>query len=158
MFHYTSSSQRSMQAKNISRQSRSSLHQPIRAAPCCLSLCLLFTTVDHAGPVISGVPTSISQEATGVTTEVTWPDPTATDYKPLNPVVTCYPSSGSSFVLGVTTVTCNATDAAGHTTDTSFTVTVCEWCERSTGMQQVMDVSRFGSQSAKQNTMHCIHR
>ena len=40
------------------------------------------------------------------------------------PVVVCEPASGSSFPIGVTTVTCTATDASGNSSSCSFTVTV----------------------------------
>jgi large repetitive protein len=39
---------------------------------------------------------------------------------------TCSPASGSTFALGVTTVQCSATDAAGNTATGSFTVTVSD--------------------------------
>jgi hypothetical protein len=50
----------------------------------------------------------------------------ATDNDPLHPdaTVTCTPPSGSTFPIGVTTVTCTATDFSGNTATTSFTVTV----------------------------------
>ena len=38
--------------------------------------------------------------------------------------VTCSPASGSLFAVGTTPVTCSATDAAGNSVSTSFTVTV----------------------------------
>jgi len=38
--------------------------------------------------------------------------------------VVCNPPSGSCFPLGVTTVTCTATDASGNTATCSFTITV----------------------------------
>jgi hypothetical protein len=38
--------------------------------------------------------------------------------------VTCVPVSGSSFKVGITSVTCSATDVAGNTATGSFTVTV----------------------------------
>lgn len=38
--------------------------------------------------------------------------------------VTCTPASGSTFALGITTVTCSAHDTAGNTSTASFTVTV----------------------------------
>src|SRR5678815_3263159 len=38
--------------------------------------------------------------------------------------VVCAPPSGSCFPVGVTTVTCTATDQAGNTATCSFTVTV----------------------------------
>ena len=50
---------------------------------------------------------------------VTYPAPTATNAT----TVTCTPPSGSSFPLGVTTVTCTASNAAGSAS-CSFTVTV----------------------------------
>jgi hypothetical protein len=40
------------------------------------------------------------------------------------PLVACTPASGSSFPLGITTVTCTATNVAGQTATTLFTVTV----------------------------------
>jgi autotransporter-associated beta strand protein len=40
------------------------------------------------------------------------------------PSLNCMPPSGSSFPLGITTVTCNASDSCGTTTNCSFTVTV----------------------------------
>ena len=45
------------------------------------------------------------------------------DYDPA-PVVTCAPASGTSFAIGDTTVTCDATDAVGNTANASFTVHV----------------------------------
>jgi autotransporter-associated beta strand protein len=39
-------------------------------------------------------------------------------------LVTCNPPSGSTFPLGITTVTCIATDSCGNKTNCSFTVTV----------------------------------
>lgn len=55
----------------------------------------------------------------------TWDEPTATD--PDTPVTitrTAGPASGSTFPLGVTTVTYEAEDSAGDTAEQSFTVTV----------------------------------
>jgi uncharacterized repeat protein (TIGR01451 family) len=49
---------------------------------------------------------------------------TATDNHDTNVTVTCSPPSGSTFPVGVTTVTCTATDAAGNSSGCSFTVTV----------------------------------
>jgi hypothetical protein len=52
-----------------------------------------------------------------------FPPPTATDNCP-GVVVVCNPPSGSCLPIGVTTVTCTATDAAGNTATCSFTVSV----------------------------------
>lgn len=57
-------------------------------------------------------------DATGLL--FTYPPPSA----PACLGVTCVPPSGSLFPLGVTTVTCTATDATGASTSCSFTVTV----------------------------------
>ena len=40
------------------------------------------------------------------------------------PTVSCSKTSGSTFPIGTTTVTCTATDASGNTSSKSFTVTV----------------------------------
>ena len=55
---------------------------------------------------------------------VTYTTPTATDN--LDPVVAvlCAPASNTFFPAGSTTVSCSATDIAGHTATTSFVVTV----------------------------------
>ncbi len=53
---------------------------------------------------------------------VNYPAPVASDNCTLAGVV-CNPPSGSCFPVGVTTVTCTATDATGNTATCSFTVT-----------------------------------
>jgi parallel beta-helix repeat protein len=50
--------------------------------------------------------------------------PTALDICDPNPTVSCTPPSGSTFIMGPTTVTCTATDASGNIAICSFTVTV----------------------------------
>jgi hypothetical protein len=45
-----------------------------------------------------------------------------------DPAVTCVPPSGSTFPVGVTTVTCQATDVSGNTGTSTFTVTVRSPC------------------------------
>jgi hypothetical protein len=54
---------------------------------------------------------------------VNYPPPTASDNCSA-PAVVCDPPSGSSFPLGVTNVTCTATDGSDNTGTCSFTVTV----------------------------------
>src|SRR5262249_938055 len=49
---------------------------------------------------------------------------TATDNCPGVGTPTCSPASGSAFAKGVTTVTCNVSDATGNPASCSFTVTV----------------------------------
>jgi hypothetical protein len=50
--------------------------------------------------------------------------PIASDGVDVQVDVACLPSSGSTFVLGTTTVTCSARDAGGNSASSSFTITV----------------------------------
>ena len=71
------------------------------------------------------LPGTIVAEATGPSgTSVSWTAPTADDSVSGNLAVTCSPASGSTFPLGTTSVTCNASDAAGNTSAGSFNVIV----------------------------------
>ena len=77
-------------------------------------------------PVISGVPTDVTVEATGPDgAPATYTTPTATDVGGTAPV-DCSPPSGSTFPLGDTTVTCTARDTAGTTASAQFTVHVVD--------------------------------
>jgi hypothetical protein len=80
------------------------------------------TVVDDTAPVIN-CPANKTVSATGSSTEVTY-TVTATDNVDATPTVTCTPASGSGFPVGTTTVTVTATDAAGKSSQCSFTVTV----------------------------------
>jgi len=72
------------------------------------------TVVDTTPPVIT-VPTVLDTEATSSSgAVVSYAPPTATDLVDGSDVVTCNYNSGDTFALGTTTVTCNATDAAGN--------------------------------------------
>ena|GEM_PF-1700216 len=55
---------------------------------------------------------------------VTYGDASANDTVDGSLTPTCSPSSGSTFPVGTTTVTCSATDSHGNTGSASFTVTV----------------------------------
>jgi hypothetical protein len=81
------------------------------------------TVEDTTAPEVD-VPEDQSLEATGPDgASFTW-TATANDIVdgPLTP--TCLPASPHTFPLGLTTVTCSATDAAGNPGSASFTVTV----------------------------------
>ncbi len=67
---------------------------------------------------LTAVATSVSGAA------VSYTAPTAEDLVDGPVAATCDKPSGSVFALGVTTVTCTATDEAGNTGTASFTVTV----------------------------------
>ncbi len=78
---------------------------------------------DATAPQLA-VPDTILQEnapSAGVTVDYTTG---AADALDKSPTLDCTPPSGSTFVPGVTRVTCTATDAAGNTTKDSFEVIV----------------------------------
>ena len=54
---------------------------------------------------------------------VTWTDPTATDNSGFYTITSSH-SSGSSFSIGITTVTYTVVDGAGNTVTYSFNITV----------------------------------
>jgi len=82
------------------------------------------TWADTTGPVFTA-PADQSIEATEAAGAVaSWTTPAATDAVDGAVPVTCLPSSGSVFPIGVTTVTCTSTDAAHNTTTHTFTITV----------------------------------
>lgn len=81
------------------------------------------TVSDTGSPTIT-VPAPITQEATGPDGATVNFNVTAVDVVDLDVSIECTPDSGSIFALGVTTVTCTATDDAGNTDTASFNVTV----------------------------------
>jgi hypothetical protein len=90
--------------------------------------CSLEVTVnDTEAPIIAPSsdigPTECTSPAGAV---VNYTVPSATDNCAPAPPVTCTPPSGSTFPLGSTTVDCNATDASGNSSSSSFTVTVVD--------------------------------
>jgi hypothetical protein len=84
------------------------------------------TVRDTTPPAIANTPADITAEAaSSAGAVVTYTNPTATDaVGPPAPGVTCSPASGATFAIGSTTVNCSATDTAGNTGHSSFTVTV----------------------------------
>jgi hypothetical protein len=76
-------------------------------------------------PIFAAPPENVTADQTTVGgAGVSFPTPAATDAVGIEVTVTCTPASGDYFLLGVTPVTCTATDAAGRTATTGFTVTV----------------------------------
>lgn len=85
------------------------------------------TVVDTTSPVFIGAAANITAEATAPTgRKVTYTKPEATDAADSSVAVVCTPASGSTFARGTTTVACTATDNAGNTASTSFTVTIVD--------------------------------
>jgi hypothetical protein len=79
--------------------------------------------IDRVAPVVAGIA-DISVTTATTSSPVSWPTPAVTDDQGTAAPVSCDPASGSTFPLGVTTVTCSSTDAAGNRGSTTFTVTV----------------------------------
>ncbi|MEO7398434.1 MAG: HYR domain-containing protein, partial [Ilumatobacteraceae bacterium] len=84
------------------------------------------SVVDTTGPSFSPVSplTASATAASGAT--VTYGSPTATDIVDGSRPVTCVPSSGNTFAVGSTIVTCGAADTRGNSSNANFTVTVID--------------------------------
>jgi hypothetical protein len=83
----------------------------------------LLVVVDRTAPELD-LPAGVDVPATTNTDALVKYVASATDNRDAAPVVSCVPASGTAFVIGETSVTCTATDAAGNTATGSFTVTV----------------------------------
>jgi large repetitive protein len=84
-----------------------------------------FRAVDTTAPAISA-PSNLTQPGTNPAGEVmTWAA-TATDIVSGNVGVTCNPASGSTFGYAVAPVVCTATDGAGNTATSTFTVEITD--------------------------------
>ncbi|HJZ67615.1 MAG TPA: HYR domain-containing protein, partial [Blastocatellia bacterium] len=90
----------------------------VNAATCFFSVVVM----DKEPPVIK-CPANVTADAgaTQCSAVVTYPAPVATDNVP-GVTASCSPASGTTFPVGVTTVTCTATDVAGNKTACTFTV------------------------------------
>ena len=81
---------------------------------------------DREAPSLSLPPDIAVQVDEGASTATVNYDVLADDNSGATPQVECSPISGTAFAVGTTTVTCEATDAAGNATTGSFSVTVTE--------------------------------
>jgi len=94
------------------------------------SACSFTVTVnDTQAPTLVCPPNQVAAIVgpTGSTVVVNYPSPLYSDSCPGASVV-CSPPSGSAFPVGLTTVTCAATDASGNQTVCSFIVTTFNIC------------------------------
>ena len=77
---------------------------------------------DTTAPVLSGVSSGLTLEATGPTGAVAmWTTPTATDVVD-GPVAVLCACSSTTFALAATLVTCSATDAHLNVSEATFEV------------------------------------
>ena len=81
-------------------------------------------TVRDITPPLLTLPASFKTEASSKLGALVIFTNIATDSVDPNPAVECEPSSGSTFPLGTTTVSCAATDASGNVSGDHFLVTV----------------------------------
>jgi hypothetical protein len=82
------------------------------------------TVTDTAGPSVTDNGDQILEATSAAGAVATFDTPTATDLVDGSRPVTCSASSGDTFPLGPTTVTCSASDSRGNTGSSSFTITV----------------------------------
>jgi len=86
---------------------------------------VLLLRIGAQSPTITAhAPVIVSAAAGASNATVTFTNPTGTQKGGGSPNIVCAPASGSVFPLGVTPVSCTATDTAGFTATTSFNVTV----------------------------------
>jgi hypothetical protein len=85
------------------------------------------TVQDTTGPAFSNVPGTQTVEATSPSgAAVSYTAPTATDLVDGARGVSCSPASGATFPLGMTTVSCSASDTRGNTGGASFVVSIVD--------------------------------
>jgi hypothetical protein len=84
-----------------------------------------YTILDNTPPTLI-LPPNLTLEATSAAGAVATLNASATDDRDGSVTVTFSPASGSTFPLGVTTVTASATDAASNQATGTFTVTVVD--------------------------------
>lgn len=82
----------------------------------------LLSVRDTQSPAIACPPAVTVVAPNGTSAAVTYAMPTVTDN--CQATAACSPPSGATFQVGVTTVTCTATDSSGNSTNCSFAVTV----------------------------------
>ena len=82
-------------------------------------------TVQDTTPPTVTAPSGVTVQPSGPTgATVTYPDATATDLVGVVSGPTCSPASGSVFPIGTSLVTCTASDGAGNTGTSSFSISV----------------------------------
>jgi probable HAF family extracellular repeat protein len=109
------------------------------AGPPFVSHAVLWTRGTDTTPPEITVPDDMTVDATSPDGAVVEFTVTAWDEVDGDVPVTCEPSSGSTFPIGNTTVTCDATDAAGNSASASFLVTVKGASEQLADLRQAAE-------------------
>ncbi|MEO8256723.1 MAG: HYR domain-containing protein [Acidobacteriota bacterium] len=81
-------------------------------------------SIDRTPPALAAAASQVVRQTSGAGAAVTFAFPDALETGSGVSARSCVPASGSTFPIGVTTVTCTATDLADNTGSTQFTVTV----------------------------------
>jgi hypothetical protein len=84
----------------------------------------LVLKIDKTAPSISNLPSPVVEASGPSGATVTWTGPSVSDNLDSSPSLSCSRISGSDFPIGDTQVNCTASDQAGNSSTTSFTVTV----------------------------------
>jgi len=92
------------------------------------------TVADTTAPVIT-VPSSVQADATAPTGATVTYTTSASDLVDGGVTTLCSPTSGSTFAIGDTRVTCTATDAAGNEGSRTFTVHVNSAAEQAAALR-----------------------
>src|SRR5688572_22300158 len=91
------------------------------------STTFVVSVVDTTAPVIAAHADETAEATSALGAVVNYTSPATSDVVDGDGAATCVPASGSQFALGDTTVTCNASDAAGNAaTSTTFVVHVVD--------------------------------
>ena len=100
--------------------------QAITASPAFTSEadCIAFVGADTTPPVIASHADVIANATAPAGAVVTYALPSASDPDDAVASISCTPSSGTTFAIGSTTVTCTATDTHGNVASSTFTVHV----------------------------------
>jgi uncharacterized protein (DUF697 family) len=105
-------------------------HASDTAGNTALSTSFTVKVQDTTAPVIAAHAAMIEEATSAAGAVVTFVSPSTSDAVDGSGIATCSPTSGSTFALGETTVTCHASDTAGNTAlSTSFTVKVQDTTE-----------------------------
>jgi predicted extracellular nuclease len=104
---------------------RSDPNRPERLSDHDMEVAYFKLPVDHTAPVLT-LPADFTQEATSPSGAVVTYTATATDSNDGATTVTCNPASGSTFPLGVNTVSCMTQDARHNTASGEFHANVVD--------------------------------
>lgn len=107
--------------------------------------------IDTTAPVVTP-PAGVTKEATGPNgAAASYGTASAVDGVSANLSATCTPASGTTFALGSTPVTCSATDEAGNTGSTTFTVNVVDTTKPDLTVPDVTAAEATGGNSTRVN-------